>query len=215
MKLLEDFVPYFAAEVPGAGEPLMLRVVLDTCIDICEQSHGIRLTLDPITLTADVPDYDVELPSGLALIKVTDAWVDGTSIQRILNPEDMRDSSTLTLTSTSRGQPNTLYFTGGTSFIVKPTPETTLTDGLVMFAAVKPKRDAVSVPDELLNDYAEVVAAGACARLMAMGGNQPFANTQLAPVKLAMYKAGVNRVMVKARLGGMGMRHPRVRIRRI
>ena len=211
---LTKFLPFVSAEAPGAGEPMLIDAIRDSCIEFCELSHAVRMTLDPVDLEVGVSEYEIAAPPGLAILRAMDVWLRGRKIAPTA-PGDVRDPEILSGAVVRTGTPSAVVFVGGGSVIVDPAPNERVASGLIVRASLKPKRDSASVPDELYEDFVDTIASGALARLMAAGGNLPFANPGLAVAKRAMFRAGVLGAMLKASTGGQATMESRARLRRI
>lgn len=159
MKKLEYFLPRLLPWCPSAPEPLLYQALIDSAIRFCEESHCVRYITDPITVVADVPEYDIDLPQYQDLARVLRVWY-GTSPYALpaLGPTDWVVSDIGMLT-------------------IYPTPHTALPPGefLFMEVATKPTRSATSVADTLWTDWIEGVVGGAVLRICAEP-DQPWSN---------------------------------------
>ena len=66
--LLPEVLPH----VPGCSDPLAETAIRNSVIEFCQQSHAWQENLAPIVPEADVKEYDLNLPTGAALVLVLD-----------------------------------------------------------------------------------------------------------------------------------------------
>lgn len=170
MKKLELFLPRVLPWCLGAPEPLVYQALIDSASQFCEDSLCVHYITDPITVVANVADYDLELPQSCDLARVMRVWY-GTG------PFDYAASHPTNWVVSDIGQ-ITIY----------PTPAAALAPGQFMFmdVATKPARNATVMADQLYNDWIEGVVGGAIMRLCATP-DQPYTNPNSAAMGLRAF----------------------------
>jgi hypothetical protein len=204
MPALTAFLPYVLPHTAGASEPLATQMIRSACIEFCAKSTLVQEVATQ-NVAAGVSEYDVDLPTGMVLVKVLGVMHNGTWLAPV-STESIRDSAVLVngegSASFTTSTP-TVYFQRtptASSVQLYPVPDVALAKGLTIRAAFSPARTATSVPDVLFDDWADEIGAGAVARLL-MLPCQPISNPSLAGSFLRMFDAGVSQASVIARSG--------------
>lgn len=194
MASYEDFLSRVLIEVPGCPEITAIQAIRDSCIEFCEKSLILARDHEPVTLKANVVDYDLEPPSGYLVTKVMQAWVDNNKLEP-MSHDVVREAAVYNrLFSAYQAAPSTpvRYLQKDERTIsVWPMPEKNYVNGLTMRVALKPTRSSSDVEDVLFEDYAEPVASGAAARLMSSVG-KAYSSAQGAVFHKALFTQGLN-----------------------
>lgn len=174
---LSAFLPLLMIAVPGASEPLAEQAVLHAARQFCARTRLWRETSSH-NVAANTP-VTVTWPTSAALHEIENVWFDDRRLdptQFQAEPPNAQPDYTVAFAS-----PNTLTLRApidGTFRIV---------------ALLKPPLAALDVPDWLYDNYAEVIAAGALARLLAMPG-QVWRDDQAAIIHDGRFEAAVTRL---------------------
>jgi len=192
---LTSFASRVTPHVLGCPDPAVEEAIRDSCIEFCERSLYIQDTLDPVDTVAGQIDYDLEPPSDTLVAKIMRAWYKdvrlGAFSTDVLTSPDIY-SPTYAGFSGESGEPATLFQKDEATFTVLPAPSLSETAVLTVRVALKPTRTCSYVNDTLYNTWADTVACGARARLMAMP-NQSWSNIQLSLHYRTLFEQGVNR----------------------
>jgi hypothetical protein len=203
MATLSNFYPYVLPEVPGCPEISVDVALRSSLIEFCEKSLVIQRDHDPLTVVAGVVDYDFEPPTGSLVVKVMKAWYKSEELIP-LAPDEVEDAElynrSFSGANTTGSQPRYILQKDERTFSLYPIPDVNVANGLTMRVAYKPTRTASSFEDVLFEDYAEVIAAGAKARLM-MSPGKTYTNPQLAVALMDMFGRGVNTARSRAGRG--------------
>jgi hypothetical protein len=200
MTPLDEFLPYVLPDVPGCADVQALGAISSAAIEFCERSLVLQREHDPISVRANVGDYDLSPPSHHLVCKVMKAWYRNRVLVPYA-PDDMDDPGTY----------NPAHSTGGSTpigYIQKDERTITLcrapgadeANAVTLRVALKPTRHATSVDDALFEDWVEVIAAGAKSSLQIVPG-KTFSNPQMAAFNQGAFIAGINVAMVKANKG--------------
>lgn len=216
MASYESFLPYVMPHVIGAPEPLALQAIGSSVIELCEKSMILTRDHDPVTVIANVVDYDLEPPTGYLVVKVMKAWLDNIKLDPAA-PDFVADAGVYNrlYSSYSAGPstPRAYVQKDPRSISLWPVADKKYANGLTMRVALKPTRAAESVEDEIFEEYVETVAAGAIARLMLMP-EKPFTNAQGSVVQRAQFMQGLNVARSRA-LHGHSRSNLSVQLRKI
>lgn len=170
------------------------QAIVDAAIQFCESTMVIRQHLDPIVLAAGQRTYDLDAPSQQEVARVMRAAVDGMEIS--LTPLAYE-----TMGTPSRGRPFALAVTRLDSYPeiqLAPIPDAEYT--LVVDAALRPKRTATSVADDLWNLWLDAIVAGAVSAVQRIP-SQPFSDPTGAAQRHAEFRSHISRARVDASMG--------------
>jgi len=197
-KALDDLLPYVLPDLPGVSETQAINALISSAIEFCERSLVLQRDHDPINLVAGRSAYDLDAPTGYLVHKVMKAWHRNSVLQPIA-PDDMDDARLYNVHAATEGwgTPSGYTHKGERQIALWPPPNEDLEKGLTVRIAIKPKRDVTQFDDDLYQDFIEVIASGAKAKLQITPG-KPFSNPQVAGFNQALFTAGVNRAMVRA-----------------
>lgn len=216
MATYDKFFPNILPEVPGAAEMVVENAVKNAVIEFCEKSLILQRDHDPVTLVQGIVDYDLEPPTGYLVVKVMKAWLENNQLDP-LAPDFVREAAVYNRLFSSyqdeSGTPRSYLQKDERSISVWSPPAQKYTNGLTMRVALKPTRDSSSVEDVVYEDYAEVIAAGALARLMRSAG-KPYTNVEMAGVNQQVFQQGINLARSRA-LHGLVRSNLSVKLRKI
>ena len=182
MKALDLFYPYVLPEVIGAPIPMVDQAIVLTCRDFCQRTAVWTEWMGAIPPGAS-NRFEFDLTSSQELVKVVKALA-GTTELDVLSYRDVpRDWMDVTSTQLT----NKLVHLEGDEFLVFPLP----TESIYLQLAFKPGITAATVADVLFDSYAEDIAEGAKARLMAMR-DMPFTDINHAAIHKQAYEAAIS-----------------------
>lgn len=183
---LSDFYPGIRLEAPGCPDAVLEKVVRDTVRDLCG-TYIWTEDLYKISLVADYPEYDMELPPDSSLMAILSARFDGVPVP-VYTTIDM-DTKFSTGWRDDTG-PSIEAVVSDTRDTVRiyPIPSVDDTDALLLSVALKPSIIATTCGD-ILADWSETIEHGALARLQAMN-NKPWTNKGDVPFHRDLYVRG-------------------------
>lgn len=205
MKALSLWLPFVLPYCYGCTDPLAEQAILSACIDFCNRSLAVQNVSTETTVIGQ-PDYDIEQPSQLQLVKVLAVHYGNTRLRAVslemIQPANALRGESFGDWDLPQGTPVEWCQRDLTQPIVSvyPTPAEVVTGGITIKAALTPTRTATSVPDILFTDYCEDIAAGAIGRLLSMP-NQPFSAPAIATSFLARFAAATTSAANTARTG--------------
>lgn len=216
MASYESFLSRVMPHVIGAPEPLALQAISDATIEFCEKSLILQRDHDPVTVIANVVDYDLEPPTGYLVVKVMRAWLDNIKLNPAA-PDFVADAGVYNrlYSSYSAGPstPRAYVQKDPRSISLWPVADKKYANGLTMRVALKPTRAAETVEDEIYEDYVETIAAGAISRLM-LSPEKPYTNEKLAIYYGGKFTQGLNVARSRA-LHGHSRSNLSVQLRKI
>lgn len=172
---LTSFLPRLLPNVMGCSEPLALQALLDSAIDFCGNSLAVVQTLDPITVPSGTASFELDVPAQTSVAQVMNVWFDGM----LIGPQPQFQATDVAGTN---GTPRYYYgeeIDEAYSLTFMPAPDVTVSNGTVVRVALKPTRNATTVPTVLFERYVDAIVAGAQAILHGTQ-DQPYSNEQKA-----------------------------------
>ncbi len=216
MKALSVFYPYVLPYVPGCPNPMAKQAIRSACIEFAGRSCVVQNTQSESAI-ANQPNYDVEEPSGMTLVRVLAVYygtrrLEARSREMVNNAVAARGENVGSETYAT-GTPNEWFNRDPAEPVVSlyPVPYAADTSAITIVAAHQPAHTATRVADILFDDYAEDIANGALARLLSMP-NQPFSNPALAERHEKKFVDSMRQAAAIARVG-LGAASSRVRPR--
>ena len=163
-------------QVMPLGLPCPRGMVLDAlrvaAKDLCEQAAVWRVKLDETALQGDA-EVPLTLPRDAKLAFVLGVWLEGNR----LDPSD--------------------YRVEGDHICLRATMPREC--AVTVEAALRPSRLAEHLPERLIEEWGDVLAYGAQARLKAMSGNKvEWSDGVGAQIALEQYKEGMARARIRA-----------------
>lgn len=184
MQPLESFANYVMPYVPGCDVANANQAIISAAIEFCKTTSLIQ-DVNTYDVVADQDDYDLDLPQQQTLNQVLKAWFVTTplTVAATNNVDDaLALRGAVDTQNPQSNSPSVIYFktpTQSETVSLYPVPDQDVDLGLTVRASYVPARNATSLEDVLLEDYPEVIAAGALARLMAIP-NQSYSNQNTA-----------------------------------
>lgn len=164
-----DLFPSVLTELPGVSTLQAEEKIRAAVIDLCRKAKIWTHEDDPTATMAQARSYDINTPSGSALVEIRALHLNGKPLGA--TTED--DSNY----RTEYGTPE-FYFQVSPEFVALwPVPDAEYL--FTMDLTLAPSRTSTTFPSWIAERYHDAIVAGAKSRLMGMPG-QPWSNIQLA-----------------------------------
>lgn len=199
MKAYDEFLPYVLTDCPGVADIAAMGAISSAAIEFCERSLALVREHDPISVRANVSDYDLSPPTQHLVCRVMKAWY-RTRVLVPTAPDDMDDPGPYNPAQSSGSTPTHFIQKDERTISLWRVPGADEANAVTLRVALKPTRAATSVDDVLFEDYVEVIASGAKASLQIVPG-KTYSNPQMAAINQGAFTAGINAAMVKANKG--------------
>ena len=174
MKYWEDFFSEVMPYVENCPAIIAKSHIKNAAIEFCQRTSLWRFELDPISISNNVHTYEIEFELG------HDETISSLEYATLVensqtNPLGITTFASMNNTGpgwqTTTGQtPESVMLTNTENLRVYPIPERDIANSLFVGVILKPSRDSAGLPDWIFEQYAEVIAHGAKARLMGMKG---------------------------------------------
>lgn len=166
-------------------------------MELCRQSHVWREVLDPIVAETGTHTYEFGQSAGTRVERVMVLKFNGSLLQQA-RPQDLLALDAAT------GTPRCFaLMPGQQEFRVHPTPTAAQAgQSFEAFVALSPQADAVTIPDDLMREYAIGIIALAKAWLMLSSPGMPYHNLQEAAVQAGIGEDWIVRAKREQHGGG-------------
>lgn len=200
MKSIDEFLPKIHQFAPGIADPVAYEWIVQAAIEFCEKTRA-WVDFDEYTLSGIDPS-GIIAPADSVIHEIATLNFNGEELQP-RSPADMDNLVPGWRQGRARGNP--MYFTQMTPNTVAVAP---LQAGrITAWLTLKPSPDARMLPDFLSDQYRQVIADGALARILVLP-NQPFTNPTLAQAMLTNFQY---KLMTLATKGASGQQRARLR----
>lgn len=193
MAAFSSFRPAVAIRATGAPIPLIDHELLHAARRFCRESESWEVEGVAIATLGGLADYDIPTVTDGKVLKVAKVLLAGLPLTVTTEDDlDVEDPTWRTRTGTTR-----FYLVDLAALKVRLFPIPVADSGdLVVIAACEPTLTAQTLPDYLLNDWQETIAAGAYARLGAIPGKS-WTNADIVAEGWEMFKDGVAQATAK------------------
>ena len=189
----DDFAPYVLPYAPGCPDATMEHHVRQAAIEFCRATLVWQADLTAIAGDGASTVFALTMPTGAAACKLLRVVINVTGYQPQLADVVTPDIGAERIRD---GNLRPCAFTGDLSgLVVFPAQPTTAS--IAPTAALKPSQAAAVFPDDLFNQHANDIAAGALASLLSMP-KQEWTDMQAAAIKASQFssrKATVARIV--------------------
>lgn len=188
MAAVSDFerfvLPHINAPLPAVHDALV-----DAAIEYCIRTRVLRDVVEPITLVRGVAEYEIEAPEAdTQVVEVLKAWLSQEELKAVTRPEldALYPQGWLSLSVGNTAQIKVFYCRLPGLIRLVPMLNNKAARALTLEVAYAPTRTATTMPDVLLNRYAEKIAVGALSRLHQH--NADYADVSRAVTYLQMFE---------------------------
>lgn len=163
-----DFFPYVLTELVGVSTLQAEAQIRGAVIDLCRKAKVWTHVDDPTATMAGSREYDVNVPSGTALVEIKALYLDGAPLEA---------SSDEYESSLDIGTPRTYRQLSSEGVLLWPRPDREYL--ITMDFTLTPSRTSTTFPSWIAERYHDAIVYGTKYRLMGMPG-APWSNIQQA-----------------------------------
>jgi hypothetical protein len=192
---LTAFLPEVLPSVPSCPQPLAINAVRNTLRTLCERAPVWKNTPTAIDVVADQMEYPFVPASGTLVAGVEYAAHDDLEI--FPKTEQQLDEMYANWRTDGSGDPKYYTQLSQRKIALVPTPAAASTGGLTLRVSLKPSSTATTVEDEIYDEWHEVVAHGALARLLVIP-DKPWTNADEALFHAGLFEMGVLKAKKRA-----------------
>lgn len=188
MATWSDLYPDILVYVPGCPDPLVTQELRRAATEFFRDSRAWKEWLDPIVAAGTLREYDLDLPTGATLVELERATSNGAPVELLSfnaqekSPAARENERPGIVTADRVSITLTRVFAPGSRIELQ--------------VSLTPSRTAATLPDSLMEQYAEAIVAGARFRLMRTPG--PLNNPQGAQLALSEYQQHLGKFTFQA-----------------
>ena len=188
MATADVLAPNVLIEAPSCSAMLAERVIMEAARDFCRETDAIRRSVAG-SLAANEPEFTLTLPAGVSLINLISVFVDDRKL-KLVTTEEARASADWN----RAGTPRTVCRTGNT-LRFSPMPSEVM--AIEVFYSASPDSLTLTLDDELVERWGDVLVWGALGRLLTMP-QRAWTNPQLAIHYAALYRMKLDDIRQRA-----------------
>jgi hypothetical protein len=195
----EDFLPYVNQYVPDAGEFVAVDAIKQACIEFCEKTFVWQYTVPAMDVVAGQNTYVISTPADTKAVGPISVYYD----QNLLipkGPDELADIYRMGDWQQVSGGPQYVTRMIKPEIILVPNPSTSNPKWLHIKTAIAPTRSSSQIDSEIFEQYAEAIAWGARARLLAQP-RQDYSDKAGAIEALKMFHYEINRCRMQVTKG--------------
>lgn len=202
-----EVLPY----AQNCPEPVALNALRNAAIDFFKKSLAWQYDLDPFAAIAGQPDYELDIPTNTALVKVTELYY----LNRVVVPRSFPELDKMYTTNWRilQGTPKAYVMSDPVTVTVALMPAETVPAAFTGRVAITPTILSTGIDSLMANKYIEGIAAGALYRLYSTP-NQAYTDTNMAALKFKQFESAKGKALADIMAGQTGA-PMRVRFNRI
>lgn len=175
-----DFLPEILLISKGAGEDIAEYFLYDTIVDFCEQTHILQREVE-VDLLPEEEEYYLDIPECERILRFESICIGAHKLDlNALRNDKCWEGKCRGGYGVRFVPPNTL--------MIRPTSHSGGSCKLQAVVATAPKRDNLSIPEELYERYRSTIIAGTLGKLLIV---PDINNNELAKFYMSKYEQGV------------------------
>lgn len=193
MAALSALYQYVLPDTPGCPELVLDQNIRQAAIIFMRDTGIYKVTVPSFALVADQSAYTHSPGTDLQVGRVVEAMMSGAS-------QPMRFGVNTLGYSTQKSLYPTVFISGDDNlgFSVWPVPSQA---GTLKYRYIAvPTQTATTLPDNVVAQWADVIACGAKSRILRIPG-KAYTNAKLAPDYEQQFRAGINRAKITQQRG--------------
>ena len=207
----DEFLPYVLQYVPDASEFIAKDVVKQACIEFCEKSLVWQYNVPAMDVINGQNNYVVQTPTDTKMVVPVQAFFN-TNLLIPKGPDELAEIYRMGDWQQIQGAPQYITRIIKPEVVLVPTPYVTQPAILNLRIAIAPTRDSEEIDSEIFEQWAESIAWGARARLLAQP-RQDYTDRTGSIEALKMFKYEINRARMQV-TKGLTRGSPRIEFQR-
>lgn len=164
-----NFLPEVLPYLRDCPDPVAVAAIRDACIDFCDRTLWWQFEHPSIPGVAGTAGYTLSLPAETSLSQVVQAFYSGVAVEAV-TPDQLNASAAYLGFNDWRdrdGTPTAITQLSTGTITLYPNPVVADATGLKLIVALRPTRASTGVLDDIYERFAEAIAFGARARVLA------------------------------------------------
>jgi hypothetical protein len=196
----EQFLPYVTQYAPDVSEFVAIDAIRNACIEFCERTMIWVYDVPPISVNALQNNYVIPTPADTKVVNIMQAYYDTDMLLIPKSPDELASIYRMSNWETLQGMPQFVTRLKKPEVILVPVPYEVDDEALTLRVALAPTRDSQEIDSEIYEQWAEIIAHGARARLFNQA-KQPYFDRAAANEEARMFRVGVNEARIQVAKG--------------
>jgi len=208
----DEFFPYVSQFVPSASEFIMIDAIRQAAIEFCEKTFVWQYTVPAIDIVAKKANYVIPTPTDTKSVGPIQVYYD-TNLLIAKGPDELADIYRMGDWQQVIGHPQYVTRVIKPEVLLVPIPNDAAAATLHIKTALAPTRNSTEIDSEIFEQYAEAIAWGARARLLAQP-RQDYSDKTGSIEALKMFIYEINRCRMQV-TKGLTRGSPKVEFQRL
>jgi len=195
----DEFLPYVLQYVPGASEMVAIAAIRNACIEFCEKSYIWQEVLEPMDVNVGQSNYVINTPDGTKSVGPIQVYFN-TNLLIPKGPDELAEIYRMGDWQQIQGSPQYVTRIIKPEVVLVPQPYVADPASLFIRTALAPTKDSSEIDSEMFEQWAESIAWGARARLLAQP-RQDYTDKQGSADALKMFRYEINRARMQVNKG--------------
>jgi hypothetical protein len=207
----DEFLPYVTQYVPDAGEFIIIDAIKQAAIEFCEKTFVWQYTIPAMDIVNGQNTYVMPTPPDTKSVGPVQVYYD-KNLLIPKGPDELADIYRMGDWQQLDGHPQYVTRMIKPEIILVPKPNESMPAWLHIKTALAPTRDSTEIDSEIFEQYAEAIAWGARARLLAQP-RQDYSDKAGSIEALKMFRYEINRCRMQV-TKGLTRNSPKVEFQR-
>lgn len=194
-----QFLPLVLQYVPDASDFMAEDAIKQACIEFCEKTYIWQYTVPAMDIVANQANYRLNTPVGTKAVGAIQVYYD-TSLMIPKGPDELADIYRMGDWQQVTGHPQYVTRVIKPEFLLVPIPTDNSPGSLHIKTALAPTRDSEEIDSEIYEQWAEAIAWGARARLLAQP-RQDYSDKAGSLEALRMFRHEISRARIQMTKG--------------
>lgn len=195
----EDFLPRVLQYVPGASEMVAIDAIRQACIEFCEKTYYWQYQTPNMNVVNGQANYVIATPADTKFVGPVLTYFN-TLLMIPKSPDELADIYRMGNWQELQGGPQYVTRIIKPELTLVPIPYVTQPAVLYVRGALAPTQDSSEIDSEIYEQWAEAIAWGARARLLAQP-RQDYTDKAGSIEALKMFRYEINRARIQVNKG--------------
>lgn len=195
----EDFLPRVLQYVPDASEMVAIDAIRQACIEFCEKTYFWQYQTPNIDVIDGQANYVIATPSDTKFVGPVQTYFN-TNLLIPKSPDELADIYRMGNWQILEGSPQYVTRIIKPELVLVPIPYVSQPAVLYVRGALAPTQDSTEIDSEIYEQWAESIAWGARARLLAQP-RQDYTDKAGAIEAMKMFRYEINRARIQVNKG--------------
>ena len=195
----EDFLPRVLQYVPDASEMVAIDAIRQACIEFCEKTYFWQYQTPNIDVIDGQANYVIATPSDTKFVGPVQTYFN-TNLLVPKSPDELADIYRMGNWQILEGSPQYVTRIIKPELVLVPIPYVSQPAVLYVRGALAPTQDSTEIDSEIYEQWAESIAWGARARLLAQP-RQDYTDKAGAIEAMKMFRYEINRARIQVNKG--------------